>query len=692
MKRYILIAILLVLAQSAFAVPASRKPYRYTQPDGTVLTLTNHGDEFFHWTTDASGRTLEMDADGFYRPISANVIKARRAKAIERRAKANRRRVHKISSANTGERRFLVILVEFADLKFKVQNPQSAFNDQMNQTGYSAGGATGSVKDYYVDNSMGKFTPIFDVYGPVAVSKNYSYYGKDSDGIEGNDYAPEVAFAEACKKLDGQIDFSKYDSDGDGEVDVVFFYYAGFNQAEGAPANTIWPHEWEMEGSSSLSDSDRRFDGKYVNTYSCTSELSGTSGSTMAGIGTACHEFGHALGLPDLYDTDYETNGSTSAVSFFSVMDSGSYANDGRTPPYFGSVERYMMGWMDFPEQLVYSGNYTLVPIQNNFAYYTPTTTEGEYFVYECRTGTGWDRYIPSGMVVFHYDRSSRIVKIPAEIDDYGNVTKYESVTAASLWDEWEATNSINENGSHPCYYTVCAGDQSNRDLEFYFDSYMSDLANVPFPNSGSTTSYTPKDWAGKTTGYSFSKIAFASSGVTFTLAGQSLPTFAVSGKVKDAEGAAIAGAAVTLSQGDALFGAETSSDGSWEVDLGTLSGEFTLEVEADGYQPYSAALTVSEAATVVEDIVLKAIPSSIPDLGFTYIYAPKRSFSAGDEFEFVLATPSGVKASKIVWVFDGMVKSASSVTLTSGKHTVEARVTYSDGKTETIEWVVRAE
>jgi hypothetical protein len=158
------------------------------------------------------------------------------------------------------------------------------------------------------------------------------------------------------------------------------------------------------------------------------------------------------------------------------------------------------------------------------------------------------------------------------------------------------------------------------------------------------------------------------------------------------AEGAAIAGAAVTLSQGDALFGAETSSDGSWEVDLGTLSGEFTLNVEADGYQPYSAALTVSKAATVVEDIVLEAIPSSIPDLGFTYIYAPKRSFSAGDEFEFVLATPSGVKASKIVWVFDGMVKSASSVTLTSGKHTVEARVTYSDGKTETIEWVVRAE
>ena len=221
MKRYILIAILLVLAQSAFAVPASRKPYRYTQPDGTVLTLTNHGDEFFHWTTDASGRTLEMDADGFYRPVSAQQLARRRAAGMARRQQADRRRHHRISSANTGERRFLVILVEFNKLSFKTSNPQTAFSNQMNQVGYSDGGATGSVRDYYVDNSMGKFTPVFDVYGPVQVSNTYDYYGKDVGGVEGNDYAPEVAFAEACKKLDGQIDFSKYDVGDGGEWFVV---------------------------------------------------------------------------------------------------------------------------------------------------------------------------------------------------------------------------------------------------------------------------------------------------------------------------------------------------------------------------------------------------------------------------------------------------------------------------------------
>ncbi len=694
MKRYILIALFLVLTQALFAVPASRKPFQYTQPDGSVLLLTNHGDEFCHWTTDPSGRILEMGEDGFYRPMSEQALLRRRAAGRARRDLADQARRHRISSANSGERRFLVILVEFKDLHFKTASPKTAFSNQMNQVGYSTGGATGSVRDYYVDNSLNKFTPVFDVYGPTEVSNNYSYYGKDV-GAEGQDNAPEVAFQEACKKLDGEIDFSKYDSDNDGEVDVVFFYYAGYNQAEGASSNTIWPHEWEMGESSMLSDSQRRFDEKYVNTYSCTSELTGTSGSVMAGIGTACHEFGHALGLPDLYDTDYETNGSTSAVSYFSAMDAGSYANEGRTPPYFGSVERYMMGWMDFPDALEYTGDYTLSPIQENKAYYTPTTTEGEYFVYECRTGTGWDRYIPSGMLVFHYDRSSTLVSVP-RYDYEGNFSGYQNVTARQLWENWEETNAINENGSHPCYYVVCAGDQSNRDLEVYYDSYMSDLAMCPFPGSRNVRSFTPKDWKGRNTGYSLSNISANSSQVTFSLTGKTQPqqTYAVSGKVKDEAGAAVSGASVTLSQGTASFQATTTTDGSWNVDLGTLNGTFALKVTAEGYEEASLSIEVSAAATTVPDIVLKAVvvEPEYPDLGYAYIYAAKRSFAAGETFPFVLVTPSDRKVSRVSWIFDSMVKSSLFAVLTSGKHNVEARVTYEDGTTETIEWVLRVD
>ena len=248
------------------AVPAHRGIAKVLQPDGSYLSLRLHGDEWLSFNTTADGYSVVKDSKGYYvyaqldegcllptehvahdapeRSAAENQwlagVRKFQAPAMSERNKELKTAEVTRRSATLEKRRAaqydytkfrgLVILVEFNKLSFKTSNPQTAFSNQMNQVGYSDGGATGSVRDYYVDNSMGKFTPVFDVYGPVQVSNTYDYYGNDVGGVWGNDYAPEVAFAEACKKLDGQIDFSKYDSDGDGEVDVVFFYYAGFNQ------------------------------------------------------------------------------------------------------------------------------------------------------------------------------------------------------------------------------------------------------------------------------------------------------------------------------------------------------------------------------------------------------------------------------------------------------------------------------
>ena len=352
---------------------------------------------------------------------------------------------------------------------------------------------------------------MFDVVGPYKVSNTAKYYA----GSDGTEFA-EIAFYEACQQANSDVDFSDYDLDDDGIVDMVFFYYAGYNQAEGA-ANTIWPHQYSFQWTDY---SDVEFDGKKLGSYACTSELNGTSETNMCGIGTACHEFGHAMGLPDFYDADYEDNGQSAGMFFFSTMDSGSYNNDGRTPPFFTIEERIMLGWINEADAFLTfdaSGSYTIPSVDNNVAYKTPTDKDGEYFVYECRGNNGWDAGLDShGLVVTHVDKSSRTINI---ID--GNSV---SQTAYSLWSEWESYNAINENGTHPCCYVIPAADQSDllyghiyySGFGYYFDLNKAD--DLPFPTgSGSSliNSYTAKSWNGVDSDIVLSNISYSNNQVT---------------------------------------------------------------------------------------------------------------------------------------------------------------------------------
>lgn len=514
MRKLLTVLAALCCFTLAQAVPARPGLIRHTQPDGSVIMIRVHGDEFFHWVTDASGKVLEMDADGYYRPASSASLALRRASGQIRRRAANaaRRLSPGKRGVAVGEMRYLVVLVSFSNKSFSVSSPQDSFGNLMNLHNYSANGGTGSVRDFYSDNSHGYFKPVFDVVGPYEVSNTTSYYA----GSSGTEKA-EIAFYEACQQANSEIDFSNYDYDGDGVVDMIFFYYAGYNQAEGA-ANTIWPHQYSFQ---ETSYKNATFDGKKLGSYACTSELQGTSGTNMCGIGTACHEFGHAMGLPDFYDVDYDDNGQSAGMFFFSTMDSGSYNNDGRTPPFFTIEERIMLGWIneaDAFRTFDASGNYTIGSVDNDIAYRTPTDKEGEYFVYECRGSNGWDAGLEShGLVVTHVDKSSRTVKI---LNDSGSA---EYPTASSLWSNWEASNAINENGSHPCCYVVPAVDQSNLlyghyeyDGYYYFDYNKSD--KLPFPTgSGSSlvNSFTAKSWNGVDSSVRLSNISYASDEVT---------------------------------------------------------------------------------------------------------------------------------------------------------------------------------
>ena len=517
-KKIFLSLVLLLTALSLSAVPARPGRYRFTQPDGSTVLLTRHGDEWGHWLTDAQGRTVVKGADGYYRPVSESQAQSMRRQATARRAEARRRhQFHATGPVAKGKKHFLVVLVEFPDRAFSTADAKTAFNNLMNQKGYDANGATGSARDYYYENSKGSFEPVFDVYGPVTVSHDMSYYGgNDSNG---NDKKPEEAVFEACQLLDSQIDFSNYDNDNDGDVDLVFMYYAGYGEADYSDEDTIWPHQWNL----SYGGLNLELDGKKVDAYACTNELLGygNRSGTMVGIGTACHEFGHAMGLPDFYDTDYDTNGIAGAVLDFSLMDGGAYNNDGRTPPFFNIEERILLGWLDesalqeFPK----SGDYTLGPVWEDKAYKTPTDQDGEYFVYEVRDDMGWDAHLPAhGLLVYHVDKSARKV----QIQNYGQIT------AADLWSKWNETNCINENGSHPCFYVVPAVDQANlaygfRYLADYGASYFDPdheglIADFPFPGSGNVTTYTAKSWNGVDSAISLSGITYSGGKASFTV------------------------------------------------------------------------------------------------------------------------------------------------------------------------------
>lgn len=403
MKKILLSSMLLVLSLSLWAVTATPYPFEVTLPNGQTMTVRLVGDEYHAYYTTLDGTPLRRLDNGYF--VEDQTVKEQfPAIASARRNAAIRPRANAATFPLQGSPKSLVLLVGFKDLPFAQKNED--FNALLNESGYAYNNATGSCRDYFIAASDSIFQPQFDVYGPFTLSENMEYYGKEEG--DSHDRNPYQMIIEACQlAANSGVDFDEYDTDNDGVLDNVFVYYAGHNQAEGASSNTIWPHK------SNVSWKDVRVDGKLLATYACTSEYSGSGGTRRASIGTFCHEFGHVLGLPDLYDTDYKYY----TVSNWSIMCSGNYNNNGRTPPTYSAYERFYLGWLK-PQQLLEKGQYFLQPLQTyNSAYLIAdgihnllgsSPSPKEFFLLEYRTKTGWDAYLPGqGMLVWHIDYSA---------------------------------------------------------------------------------------------------------------------------------------------------------------------------------------------------------------------------------------------------------------------------------------------
>ncbi len=433
-KLGLLSALLLLLIPSVlWAAPADRVVRLFTQPDGSMITTILQGDEHFNYLTTCDGFMLSEDTDGFLKYTM--VVEGDRllpssfvAHDPEMRSKEERDFIASLSEEDfkravfkkrnssplragltsnkfpsKGSPKGLVILVQYKDVKFKIREPQKAIHAQMNEKGYSKGRATGSAADYFSDQSHGVFTPTFDVVGPITLSRPMAYYGQRSY-TEHDAKGPEM-IKEACEILSKEeTDFSQYDNDKDGVVDLVFVIYAGYSEAQGGPSSAIWPHAWTL---SQAGFSDVKLGTVRADRYACTSELKGAAGVFLDGIGTFCHEFTHCFGLPDFYDTSAVFIGNY-GVGRWSLMDRGSYNNDSHTPAGYTSYERMFVGWLE-PKQLTKPTLVTLNPIHthNDACIIVSDKNPNEYFLLENRQRSGWDAFLPgNGLMITHVDYS----------------------------------------------------------------------------------------------------------------------------------------------------------------------------------------------------------------------------------------------------------------------------------------------
>ena len=431
---YLLFLVSFLLTLPAFAGPARKGFFTRTQPDGTEIRLQLVGDELAHAHATPDGKLMRREADGFFRAFSESEERAfynARQQAGEALWSTNQRGGRRAASyrmndfPNKGNIHGVVLLAAFADVPFSTdstsihdllaarynaENYTEEFNYAFFSPAYGdtfrvAGTITGSARDYFRDQSLGKFTPTFDVFGPITLDNKRIYYGGNER--DGKDCNAAGMIKDACRKAYelGLTDFTSYDNNGDSYVDYVYVVFAGNDEAQYGPEESIWSHSSTLSSPLML--------GKMkISRYACSSELLIDSKDIPYGIGTFVHEFSHVIGLPDFYNTALKGNDTDFCLDYWSVMDYGLYCLDGYNPAGYTSFERYSMGWipaynMNGPEDI------TLKTTDENPVMYRTFVNDEDtssFFVFENIQKIGWNTNKPDyGLMIsgVNYDASA---------------------------------------------------------------------------------------------------------------------------------------------------------------------------------------------------------------------------------------------------------------------------------------------
>ena len=345
----------------------------------------------------------------------------------------------------------IVLLAQTSDVEPEDSHTLDYFEDLL------FGNEIGSMAHYFAENSRGQTTVEGEVVGWLQLSKRLVDYDEDFwTGVE--EYGVGDGVEEALALADNSVDYSLYDQDNDGFIDNLLVVFVGPNDASNGDAdndgkkedgNAIWPIQWSLQTSFSTNDG-----VSASNFFVCTE-------GCAAGIFS--HEFGHNLGLPDLYDTDYSSNG----VGIWSVM---GFGVNKESASHFDAWSKYKLGWIEptvIPPDTMQM-ELTLQPVETTGTIVKVPISSTEYWLIEYRSNTAgyYDGSLPdSGVLIWHIDESvpglnnndedhPAVKLIQADgNDDLGNGYNYGDPG------DYFLTNSVFNNRSNPGAFTWSGND-----------------------------------------------------------------------------------------------------------------------------------------------------------------------------------------------------------------------------------------
>lgn len=558
-KRICLGVCLCLSSIGAWGAKANSIPVQVKQADGTTITVILRGDEHINWYTTLDGVLLVQAADNSY--YVGKVTKDGRLIATQQlaheaawRSSTERNLIDKqdkdkfysyvskvaeqsensynnrpltritVDSGyggvpyfpHTGSPKALVILAEFADTTFTIQNTKQVFTNYLmneghfTETAYAQNRNYKGVRGYFKDCSYGQFTPTFDVVGPVKLPKPQTYYGAENDNITD-------LMTDACNAVDNEVDFSQYDANGDGLVDLVYIIYAGHSANYRGNASTdIWP----KSGTTILS---KTFDGKSIRRYGVSNELAGRENKkkekeTINGIGLFCHEFSHTLGLPDIYAipgtaaADQDNQG----MEYWDLMDGGTEVQNGRVPSPYLAWEREAMGWMTIDKLTSDQQVTDLKSLENGGKAYKilNKNVANEFIVLQSIQQGGWYQgwtktQIPKGLLAYRisypYDKVNifdfpnnvkgkpRVIVVPADgevlsaMNSGGDFNKYITNLTNDLY-PLGSKNSIDgfkmyDESTLKCKIINITQNDANKTVSFKFIADVTGIQSAPITN-----------------------------------------------------------------------------------------------------------------------------------------------------------------------------------------------------------------
>ena len=519
--KRMLFAATAMLSANAFAAPFNPNPFKVSN-QGDTITIQRIGDEHYNFTQTTDGHLIEKDTTGVYRYIgedgSLSDIKVKSKLSLadslyldeidkqkvrdahrdkhpmrhmrpegeksEKKANwvpsgQNTDGVHPLMRMPSGEahgkgtNRFPVILVAGSG---KTNADSTAYSNRLNQEGYNLDNHTGSVRDYFKDQSNGQFVPTYDVY-LVTVS------GTQSNYINNEGQLIADAISSLLSKYPN-FDATKYDSDGDGEVDAVGVLYAGTENESNNLGGFQYELQWNSQGRQNAGN------GKKFNNYLLISQLE--SEGVLLPIATFVHEFSHTMGLRDHYSVmNYPETVTTQfpGAHAWDVMATGMYNNGGATPAGYSAFEKEFMGWITTKTLSTNDTTTVITPLNTTNLAYKVAVDSDEFYLLENRQQTKWDAHLPyHGMLIWHidYDQEAWDGDVMNDVEDHQRVDVVEAGNIA-----------VTKYG------------------EGFDASYLKD---DPFPGTQNVTSFDGfNSWAGASLGVSLYNITEKDNNIYFT-------------------------------------------------------------------------------------------------------------------------------------------------------------------------------